>query len=361
MLEVAATYERLEFPDTEHTLPTPTIHARCCARLRAGSVSPTATWVPFHRKAGLARAPHQPRKFEGGRKHAGLSALHWGMRTWRRIRSAGISIAGHALALGALAVLGQQPSPEPTPRESELSAVELVEVTVREDTADAPLRVEGTLKRGEERDPVVEPETQPLEHRRRRKVQARARAVNDVPETTRGASVFESTDGSPNVRVPVSPLAAENTSGHSPGLDQGLEESQPAQPSSARLDSLSEQGPPLSSERVVGGRAEDAYAGYGASIVRAVVAEIDRVPIGGIHADDSIQLVLEVLPNGRLASVGRRRFEVARVEETTLGRLLQWQVLRRVAQASKRFPPHPAGFTKARFVVDVTVRFRGVS
>lgn len=315
-------------------------------------------------RSGAAGSRRPSRKFEGGRKHAGSSALHWGMRTWRRIRGAGISIAGHALALGALAVLRQQPSPEPTPDEPELSVVELIEINLRADTPDAPLRVDGTVKRGEARDVVVEPETRSPAPRRRRKVHARARlrsTLDDVPDTTRGAVVFESADASPRVRVPVSPPAAEIATGRSAEPDQGLEASRPSQPSSARLESQSELRPPLSSKRVAGGREEDAYAGYGASIVRAVVAELDRVPIGGICSDDSIQLVLEVLPDGRLARVGRRRFEVARVENTTLGRFLQWQVLRRVARASERFPPHPAGFTKARFVVDVTVRFRGMS
>ena len=106
------------------------------------------------------------------------------------------------------------------------------------------------------------------------------------------------------------------------------------------------------------GRDEADYSAYGARIVALVMAELDRSPVPGIGPRDTIQLVLEVLPDGTLARTGYGRFDVARVTRTSLGRLRMRQILKRVERASARFPDHPAGFAKSRFVVDVTVNFR---
>lgn len=282
------------------------------------------------------------------------------MGTRRRTWSAGVSIGGHALVFAALGVLARGPSPTPAPEESELTVVELIDVTVSDDAADAPLRLSGQRKRGEEREATVVREPKQPERRQRPEVRAKAprrkavesppEAAPEVPETSVPA------DGAALARVPV---PAEPAAAESPELEPTPAGSDSVAASAARPGPVSVT--PRSSERGRGGRDEDNFSGYGASIVRAVVTEIDRVPIGGLRSDDSIQLVLEVLPDGRLASVGRRKSDVARVGNTTLGRIMQRQVLRRVARASKRFPPHPAGFTKARFVVEVTVRFRDLS
>ena len=292
------------------------------------------------------------------------------MRTRSRFWSACISIGAHGLALVALLGLEPRASLERRPQETGPTVVELIDIAVREDTADAPVRTEGTMKRGGEREPIVEPETRHRRHRRRDEVDEEA--VLSGPGTGarriagEAARVFVSTGA--DAPVPTSPLVTGPVTARAAAFAPPFADSNSGASSSAASEFVRSRSPttsapppsptPITLERGVGGREEDAYAGYGASIVRAVVAEIDRDRIGGIRSSDSIQLVLEILPDGRLASVGPRRFEVAYVEHSTLGWLLQRQVLRRVAHASERFPPHPAGFSKARFVVDVTVRFR---
>ncbi len=292
------------------------------------------------------------------------------MRTRSRFWSVGTSIGVHGLALGALLGLEQRASLERRPQETGPTVVELIDIAVREDTADAPVRAEGTMKRGGEREPIVEPETRRLRHRRRGEVNEEAVLPGAGTGATQIAGevarVFVPTGA--DAPVPTSPLVAEPVTARSTAFAPPFADPNSGASSSAASESAGSRSPttsapppsptPITLERGVGGREEDAYAGYGASIVRAVVAELDRDHIGGIRSSDSIRLVLEILPDGRLDSVGPRRFEVAYVEDSTLGWLLQRQVLRRVARASEWFPPHPAGFSKARFVVDVTVRFR---
>jgi hypothetical protein len=100
------------------------------------------------------------------------------------------------------------------------------------------------------------------------------------------------------------------------------------------------------------------HAAYGAEIVRIVHDEIERNPIPGLGRGDAIQVLLRIRPNGRLARSGTGRFGFADVLHSSLGPLRTRNILRRIEQASTRFPPHPQGLRKPLYVVDVTVRFR---
>lgn len=106
------------------------------------------------------------------------------------------------------------------------------------------------------------------------------------------------------------------------------------------------------------GGGEDSFRAYGAEIVRLVKAEIDSDPVLGITKRDSIELQLSVLPNGRLARTGNGRWDFVRVIRTSLGPLRTRGILKRIQNASARFPSHPDGFSKRRYVVGVTVHFK---
>lgn len=99
------------------------------------------------------------------------------------------------------------------------------------------------------------------------------------------------------------------------------------------------------------------HSAYGAEIVRIVKAEIDRDPVPGISAKDSIEIELEILPSGRLARRGMGKFDYAVVLASSVGPLRTRGILRRIASASRRFPPHPTTFPRQRYVVGFTVCF----
>jgi hypothetical protein len=80
--------------------------------------------------------------------------------------------------------------------------------------------------------------------------------------------------------------------------------------------------------------------------------------VPGIGTEDTIQVLIEVLPDGELAWSRSGRFGFARVLATSLGPLRTRQILKRIERASDRFPGHPPGFARRRYVVDVTVNFR---
>ncbi len=105
------------------------------------------------------------------------------------------------------------------------------------------------------------------------------------------------------------------------------------------------------------GTGADDYASYGAEIVRIVKSEIDRDPVAGIFAHDSVALVLKVLPDGRLARIGLGRNDFVRVVGTSVGPLRTRRLLRRVLRASRRFPGHPKGFGRRHYEVGFTVNF----
>lgn len=99
------------------------------------------------------------------------------------------------------------------------------------------------------------------------------------------------------------------------------------------------------------------HSAYGAELVRLVKAEIDIDPIPGLRSRDSIEVVLEVLPSGRLARRGLGKFDYAQVVHSTVGPLRMRAILRRILRASWRFPPHPSSFPRQRYVVGFTVNF----
>lgn len=100
------------------------------------------------------------------------------------------------------------------------------------------------------------------------------------------------------------------------------------------------------------------HSAYGAELVRRVKAEIDIDPVPGLGPRDSIEVVLEVLPSGRLARRGLGKYDYARVVHSTLGPARVRAILRRILRASEGFPPHPSSFPRERYVVGFTVRFR---
>lgn len=89
---------------------------------------------------------------------------------------------------------------------------------------------------------------------------------------------------------------------------------------------------------------------YGAEIVRIIQTAIDEDPVPGIGVFDSVHVLLTILPDGRL--------EAAVVLASSLSVRKTRQILRRIEQASTRFPGHPRGFRRGKYVVDVTLRFR---
>jgi hypothetical protein len=100
------------------------------------------------------------------------------------------------------------------------------------------------------------------------------------------------------------------------------------------------------------------HTAYGSQLVRIVKAEIDEDPVPGLGPQDSIEVVLEVLPNGRLARWGLGKYDYAQVVRSTLGPLRMRAILRRILRASQGFPPHPSSFPRQRFVVGIRVNFR---
>lgn len=100
------------------------------------------------------------------------------------------------------------------------------------------------------------------------------------------------------------------------------------------------------------------HSAYGAELVRLVKSEIDADPVPGLLPHDSIEVVLEVLPSGRLARHGMGKYDYAKVVRSTLGPLRLRAILRRILNASHGFPPHPSSFPRRRYVVGFTVNFR---
>jgi len=128
-----------------------------------------------------------------------------------------------------------------------------------------------------------------------------------------------------------------------------------------------EDAPAASSQGSTVGAASDAahggggeptdHSAYGAEIVRILKLEIDRDPVAGISARDSIQLLLTVLPNGDLEWTRDGRFGFAEILRSSLGPVRTRQLLRRIERASAQFPGHPDGLRSRRYVVEVTIRF----
>jgi hypothetical protein len=170
-------------------------------------------------------------------------------------------------------------------------------------------------------------------------------------------SVPDALDPEVEVEPAVTPVGDEE--GKSMPASPSAASTRPAKPRPQGLD----EG--LGSGGTGGGRGLGIYgtpdhAAYGAEIVRLVKAEIDHDPVPGLGARDSVELVLEVLPSGRLARRGLGKYDYAQVVRSTLGPLRMRAVLRRVLRASEDFPPHPSTFPRQRFVVGITVNFRAL-
>lgn len=267
-----------------------------------------------------------------------------------------MSLGVHGLALGLLLLLlrGQPAAVDtPSPPRVALTMVELVDLSDPVDVPVAPVR----MRRSTQALGAAAVKTA-AQRKSRRRQSAKRIAQNENNEARRqAASIPTPLAETPKVVVPNAagvpgiPLRSGTARGTGSG-DAGQSGGNRGTGSSTGGRSLD-----TGSAAGLGGREEDSYAAYGAALVRLVVAELDRSPVPGIGARDSVQLVLEVLPDGSLAMVGPRRFDIATVVRTSLGWLAIRQVLRRVATASRRFPDHPRGFSKHRFVVDVTVNF----
>lgn len=101
------------------------------------------------------------------------------------------------------------------------------------------------------------------------------------------------------------------------------------------------------------------HSTYGAEIVRIIQAALDEDPVPGIGVSDSVHIVLTILPDGRLARTGKGRHGYIEVLSSSLSARETRQILRRIEQASARFPKHPRGFPRSKYVVDITLRFDG--
>ncbi len=268
------------------------------------------------------------------------------MASSRKVWGVLVSVGLHALVLG-WTVRAVAPRVEVAHDDVVLTSFDIVDVP------DVPVRDAALTRppRAAPARPIVTappapmvPVDSPAPSRARHAVSARA------PE--RAPAAVPSTDDDAEARVPD---AAGGHDGDGDGDGDGVPT--PAMPASgAGGDGAAPHGD--GDGRRGPGRDEADYAAYGARIVALVMDELDRSPVPGIGPRDTIQLVLEVLPDGTLARTGYGRFDVAHVTRTSLGRLRMRQILKRVERASARFPDHPRGFAKSRFVVDVTVNFR---
>lgn len=164
-------------------------------------------------------------------------------------------------------------------------------------------------------------------------------------------------------RAPTSAVevpAAETT----PATSEDLESEPPSPPAALAPPGRPEVAGPSDGRGTVGASvgavgADGApdHSAYGAELVRLVKTEIDVDPVPGLRPRDSIEVVLEVLPSGRLAHRGLGKYDYAQVVRSTLGPVRLRALLRRILRASEGFPPHPSSFPRERYVVGFTVRF----
>jgi hypothetical protein len=247
----------------------------------------------------------------------------------RHMVASGATVVVH-VALFAWASAVQQPALEPAPEAFE---IELVEIgTVR----DEPLAPEAGDEAEEEEPPMPEPSPVP-------------RRVRSQPERNRAA------ERSPaEADVPALPVEAERPIARSEIAIEPTTSTDLPRSTAVATGTLGRDAP-----RSGGGtRGQLDHASYGAEIVRIVLAEIERDPVRGIGPTDTIQVLLDVLPNGELEWTRSGRYGFARIVRSSLGRIRTHQILRRIERASARFPVHPPGFARRRYVVDVTVNFK---
>lgn len=244
----------------------------------------------------------------------------------------GASVVVH-LALFAWVGVVERPVREPAP---ELFEVELVEIgTAREEPIAAAAGDEA-----EDEEPAAGPEPSPVERRVRSR--PTPSPVRVAERTFEGRLAVEEPPelGGEQREVAVEPAPSTDVSSPTAVAGGGVGPS-------GRGSTRSGRGTPGPLD----------HSSYGAEIVRIVVAEIDRDPVPGIGPDDTIQVLLDVLPNGELAWTRAGRYGFAQVLRSSLGRTRTRRILRRIERASNRFPAHPAGFARRHYVVDVTVNF----
>lgn len=253
----------------------------------------------------------------------GSVAVHAGLLAW--------------LGGGAAVVVESDPEPEPEP------AIEWIEVSVVDRMPLAAKAGPGAPREAVPRAPPVlseveaPAETPPLRARPRPEAAPVQSAIPDEPAIAEPA-IDEPAIDEPAVDEP----ASSPPSSESPGTGAAASEGRGTGESEDRGS----------------GEGEADHSAYGAEIVRLVLAEIDRDPVLGISAKDSIEVELEILPSGRLARRGLGKYDYAVVVTSSVGPLRTRGILRRIASASRRFPPHPADFPRQRYLVGITVSFR---
>jgi hypothetical protein len=249
---------------------------------------------------------------------------------------------GSALLHAAVLLLART-GDEPPPLSEEW---ETIDVIVYEDStaplAFAPASSEPRPDPGHEA--AIDQKPTPSEAERASRPHRRARAPHDVSDMPivddESPASGEPTESGPDPVAAIAPPRPRNEKPAPEATDVGTGAGAP----NGRGSGFAEEGPD--------------HAAYGAEIVRIVHDEIERNPIPGLGRGDAIQVLLRVRPNGRLAWSRTGRFGFADVLRSSLGPLRTRSILRRIEQASTRFPPHPRGLRKQLYVVDVTVRFR---
>lgn len=278
----------------------------------------------------------------------------------RRITGLIGSVAAHAALLAW--VVGQ-PEPEPEPDdEPELVSVEVVEVSP---PRPGVLSTQAEIPGDPGRRPAVTIPVEPEVDEPPPPPPPRPSPAVTRPEPSPTTSSPAPSDPEPEPEPPTAPVDDDAGSDADASPEPGLVADEDATgPSSTDgreggvESSLHGEG----STRPSGGLTGDGeldHSAYGAEIVRLVLAEIDDDPVPGIPEGHAIQIELRVLPSGRLSPRGLGRFDFARVVRSTLGPVRTRWVLRRVERASKRFPPHPDGFSRKVYEMDFTVRFTG--
>jgi hypothetical protein len=248
------------------------------------------------------------------------------------LRKPGSLAATVALHAALFAWAGTLAPDEVRQDEIDLVEVELVELGVARDAPLAPQAGDA----GDDVPRSVPLPPSPMPKPRPRRPQEVA-AEEDVPPVEREPVEVDAVDPSPE---PVAPVVLAVPASAGDTAEQTVAATRP------------------SAGRSTGVRGSKDFASYGAKIVQIVLDELDRNPVRGIGREDTIEVELEILPNGDLAWKGDGRFGFARVLRSSLGSLRTRQVLRRIEHASSRFPQHPAGFSRRHYIVGVTVNFR---
>lgn len=288
------------------------------------------------------------------------------MARQREIIGGLVSVVLHVGLLAWASGYAPAASEAPAEPEAALVEIELLEITP---LTEGPLALRAEAGREGEAAPLTEPSSGEVVQPRREVEPVPAdpvpprRSKTEDPVPTVPAEEAEPADADPTDEDEPDVEAAP-----APGSEDGEDgEPMPSPPSGSGKGSAAPRrqgtreglGPGgVGDGRGLGIYGTPNHAAYGAEIVRLVKAKIDEDPVPGLGSRDSVELVLEVLPNGRLARWGMGKYDYAQVVHSTLGPLRMRAILRRVLRASEAFPPHPSSFPRQRFVVGITVNFR---